>query len=301
MKNGFKKINEMITQSMIARIEATNQLPWKKPWTSVSLMPKNLITGKNYRGVNVFLLHALGYSSPYFLSMKQVNAMGGKVRKGEKSCPVVFWRFVDAEEQDKPDAKSYCMLRYYRVFNVEQCEGLPTSKVPVIEVPKRKHTPLEIAEELVRSMPNPPSIKHGCRNASYSPSLDLVKMPDPETFHSGESYYAALFHELSHGTGHTNRLARKAIMEPNGFGTDSYSLEELVAELGSSFLCGHCGIISKVEENSAAYLKGWLKRLKAEPSMLIAAGGQAQKAYGCIVGDAAEQELTEVEAEAEAA
>jgi antirestriction protein ArdC len=301
MKNGFKKINEMITQRMIDRINETGTLPWKKPWASVSMLPRNLISKKPYRGVNVFMLHMLGFASPYFLSFKQVTELGGKVRKGEKSCFVVFWRFVDAEEQDKPDAKSYCMLRYYRVFNAEQCEGLPTSKVPVIEVPKRKHTPLEIAEELVRSMPNPPSIKHGCRNASYSPSLDLVKMPDPETFHSGESYYAALFHELSHGTGHTNRLARKAIMEPNGFGTDSYSLEELVAELGSSFLCGHCEILPKVEANTAAYLKGWLKRLKAEPSMLITAGGQAQKVYDYVVGDAAEQELTEVEAEAEAA
>ena len=80
--NAYEKINAMITARLIERIEATNTLPWKKPWTSVSLMPKNLVTQKNYRGVNGFLLHMLGYASPYFLSMKQVNAMGGKVRRG---------------------------------------------------------------------------------------------------------------------------------------------------------------------------------------------------------------------------
>ena len=176
--NAYQKINEMITARLVERIEATNQLPWKKPWTSVSLMPKNLVSGKNYRGVNVFLLHMLGYASPYFLSMKQVNAMGGKVRKGEKSCPVVFWRFVDAKE-DNPDKKGYCMLRYYRVFNTEQCEGLPESKVPVVEIPKREHTPLEIAERLVADMPDIPDIGYGRTLALYSPSMDTISMPCP--------------------------------------------------------------------------------------------------------------------------
>ncbi len=172
--NAYQKINAMITERMIDRVNETNELPWKKPWTSFSLMPKNLVSGKNYRGINVFLLHMQGFASPYFLSMKQVNAMGGKVRKGEHACPVVFWRFVEAKE-DAPDEKGYAMLRYYRVFNVEQCDGLPASKVPVVEVPTREHEPLDIADRLVMSMANRPTIQHGCRNASYSPSQDVVK------------------------------------------------------------------------------------------------------------------------------
>ncbi|VGO13402.1 DNA primase TraC [Pontiella desulfatans] len=195
--SAYQKINEMITARLIERIEATGELPWKKPWTSVSLMPKNLVTGKNYRGVNVFLLHMLGYANPCFLSMKQVNAMGGKVRKGEKSCPVIFWRFIEAKE-NTPDQKGYAMLRYYRVFNVEQCEGLPASKVPAIEIPTREHEPLKVAESLVASMPNPPRINNARTLASYSPSMDLVSMPCPEWFTSGEEYYGALFHELAH-------------------------------------------------------------------------------------------------------
>jgi antirestriction protein ArdC len=293
--NAYQKINSMITARLIERIEATKTLPWKKPWTSVSLMPKNLVTKKNYRGVNVFLLHMLGYTSPYFLSMKQVNAMGGKVRKGEKSSPVVFWRIVDAKE-DKPDSKGYAMLRYYRVFNTEQCEGLE-GKVPTIEVPTREHTPLEAAEALVEMMPNPPQINHARTLASYSPSMDTVSMPSPEWFTSGEEYYGALFHELAHSTGHESRVGRKAIMTPNGFGSHPYGAEELTAELTAAFLCGYTGVLLCTEANSAAYLKGWLERLKADPTMLIKAGSEAQKAFDYIM-DAKAVEQPAVQAEA---
>lgn len=290
--SAYEKINRMITDRMIDRIKSTGELPWKKPWTSFSLMPRNLVSKKNYRGVNVFLLHALGYNSPYFLSFKQVTAMGGKIRKGEHACPVVFWKFVEVEEQDDPDQKGYAFLRYYNVFNTEQCEGLE-GKVPVIEIPKREHEPLEIAEQVVASMPNPPVVNHGCRQASYSPSLDRVAMPDPETFHSGEAYYGALFHELSHSSGHEKRLARKAILDTAKFGSHAYSQEELVAEMTSAFLCGYCGILMSTEVNQAAYIKGWLKRLKSDPTMLVKAGNQAQKAFEFILGDAAQAELQE--------
>lgn len=287
--NAYEKINTMITARLIERIEATNQLPWKKPWTSVSMMPRNLVTKKNYRGVNVFLLHMLGYSSPYFLSMRQVNAMGGKVRKGEHACPVVFWKIVDADDEN--EKQGYAMLRYYCVFNVEQCEGLPEGKVPEIGIPKREHEPLEAAESLVASMPNPPAINHARTLASYSPSMDVVSMPSPEMFVTGEEYYGALFHELAHSTGHESRVGRKAIMESSGFGSHAYSQEELVAEMASAFLCGCTGILLCTEKNQAAYLKGWLERLKSDPSMLIKAGSQAQKAFDYIMGEAKEEEL----------
>ena len=122
-------------------------------------------------------------------------------------------------------------------------------------------------------------------------------MPDPEVFHSGESYYAALFHELSHGTGHSNRLARKSIMESTEFGSHSYSQEELVAEMSAAFLCGYAGILLCTETNQAAYLRGWLEKLKSDPSMLIKAGSEAQKAFDYIMDDKAkEQQLEQQEA-----
>jgi antirestriction protein ArdC len=283
MKTARNKINEMITQRIIERIEKTSSLPWKKPWTSVSQIPRNLISMKPYRGVNVFLLHCLGYTSPFFLTFKQAQALGGTVRKGEKSCPIVFWRIVDADKDD-PKSKGFAMLRYYRVFNVSQCEGIE-HKVPVIEVPKRDHTPIDAAEMLVADMPCPPKIGHGRTLASYSPSMDTVCMPCPEWFVSGEHYYGVIFHELAHSTGHKSRLSRKAITEPNGFGSHAYSQEELVAEMTATFLCSECGILSGVEENSAAYLSSWLKTLKADPSLLIKAGSQAQKAFDYIIGE----------------
>ncbi len=290
--SAYEKINQMITDRLIQRIEATGELPWKKPWTSVSMMPRNLVTKKNYRGVNVFLLHAMGYASPYFLSFRQVTEMGGRVRKGEHACPVVFWRFVEAEEQDDLEAKPYAFLRYYNVFNTEQCEGLE-GKVPSVEIPKREHEPLEIAEALVANMPDAPVIHHGRTLACYSPLTDKVSMPCPEWFTSGEEYYGALFHELAHSTGHQSRVGRKAIMEPTGFASHDYSQEELVAEMASAFLCGCTGILLCTEKNSAAYLKGWLKRLREDPTMLVKAGGEAQKAFDWIMGEAVGEELQE--------
>lgn len=280
------KINEMVVQRLIDRINETGEMPWKKPWTSVSMMPRNLVSKKTYRGSNVFLLHMMGFDSPWYLTFKQVNALGGRIRKGEKGNIVTFFRIVGKKEDDaivrsdKP--KSYALLRWYKVWNSTQVDGLE-GKVPEVKVPKRIHTPIEEAEAVILNMPNPPRIVHGRRQASYSPSADTVSMPSPEAFVSAESYYAALLHEAVHATGSAKRLARKAITEPNRFGSDPYAREELTAELGAAFLCGHCGILPRTEENSAAYLKGWLERLKAEPSMLIKAGAEAQRAYDYIL------------------
>ncbi|VGO16910.1 DNA primase TraC [Pontiella desulfatans] len=287
------KINEMVVQRLIDRINETGELPWKKPWTSVSTMPRNLVSKKNYRGVNVFLLHMMGFSSPWFLSLKQVNALGGRIRKHEKGNVVTFFKIIEKDDDTADDGKrSFAMLRYYKVWNAaEQCEGLD-GKVPEVEVPKRVHTPISEVEAVVANMPCPPHIVHGRRQAaSYCPPTDTVSMPSPETFVSGESYFSALLHECVHATGSAKRLARKAIMEPNRFGSDPYAKEELVAELGAAFLCGHCGILPKTEENSTAYLKGWLARLKADPSMLITAGSQAQKAYDYVLGNLEEKAM----------
>lgn len=281
MKNSRNKINEMITERIIEKIQTTGTLPWKKPWVSVSMMPRNLVTKKPYRGVNVFLLHMMGYGSPYWLSMNQVNQLGGKVRKGEKSCPVVFWKIVEPEDGDEDKNKRYAFLRYYRVFNTAQCEGID-HKIPKIEKVTRTHSPIKAAEEILCNMPNPPSMQIGCSQACYIPLFDRVCVPDPEDFISDENFYSACFHEMAHATGHQSRLNRKAITEPNGFGSHAYSQEELVAEMTATFLASECGILPAVEDNSTAYLSGWIDKLKADPSILIKAGSQAQKAYEFI-------------------
>ncbi|MDF7824080.1 zincin-like metallopeptidase domain-containing protein [Pontiellaceae bacterium B12227] len=285
--SGRDKINGLITQKMIDRITELGELPWRKPWTSASMWPRNLISQKRYRGCNVFLLHSLGYASPYFLTMKQANTLGGKIRKGEKACPVVFWKMIDPEDKNAPkdDPASKCrpILRYYSAFNVDQCEGIPEEKIPSVEIPARNVYPIAAAEEVVRGMPNPPKIIYGRSQASYAPSFDTVQMPNPEWFESDEHFYSCLYHELAHSTGHESRLARKAITSPNGFGSNPYAREELVAEMTAAFLCGQCGILNAVEGNSAAYLKGWLQRLHEDPSLLISAGSMAQRAFDYIV------------------
>ena len=287
--NGRQKINEMITARMIERITELGALPWRKPWKSVSMWPRNLISKKRYRGVNVFMLHSLGYASPYFLTMRQVNSLGGKVRKGEKACPVVFWMLFDPEDKTAPKenskSKRHCMLRYYHVFNVSQCVGIPEDKILKLNIPDRITSPIEDAEKVARDMPLPPKTVSGRSQAAYVPSSDTVMMPSQQWFKSDEEYYATLFHELAHSTGHGSRLARKAIVEPKGFGTDAYSQEELVAEMTAAFIAGHCGILPAVEDNAAAYLMGWLKRLHEDSSLLVSAGSQAQRAFDYIVGD----------------
>jgi antirestriction protein ArdC len=145
--------------------------------------------------------------------------------------------------------------------------------------------------EIVVKMPQPPTIKHGMREAFYSPPSDTVGMPEKKRFETEDSYHASLFHELVHSTGHEKRLKRQSIMERNGFGTDPYCKEELVAELGSAFLCGHSGIVDRTIDNSAAYLKGWLTRLKTDGTFIVYAAAQAQKAADFILGRTMETEV----------
>jgi antirestriction protein ArdC len=146
------------------------------------------------------------------------------------------------------------------------------------------HKSDERCEEIVHAMPKRPEIIHGKGRASYSPVEDRVFMPDAGMFNSPESYYSTLFHELTHATGHASRLARKEVMEPNSFGSDPYSREELVAEMGAAFLAGHGGIESQVLEPSASYIQEWLSRLKDDRKLVVHAAAQAQRACDFIRG-----------------
>ena len=261
-------------------------IPWQKPWSTGDAMPRNLVSQKPYRGVNVFLLHAMSYGSPFWLTFNQAKEMGGNVKRGEKACPVVFWKWLDAEEEGK--AQRVPFLRYYNVFNVAQCEGIPPDKIPSLNGSQRKHSPIAEAERIVASMPKCPAIKTGLDRAYYSPAGDFVGMPAPEQFRSGEDFYSVLFHELTHSTGAKCRLNRKGITGTEGewsaFGSTPYAKEELVAEMGAAFLCGQVGIVERTLDNSAAYLASWLQRLKDDRRLVVQAAAQAQKAADFILG-----------------
>jgi antirestriction protein ArdC len=276
-----------IINSKIVELLESGTVPWRKTWNAVSNQPKNLMSRKNYRGINVFMLACMPYSSPYWMTFKQCQDKGGHVRKGEKSTPVIFYKLIERKDADGTDSDEtacngkYGMLRYYALFNLEQTEGIEAP--PSTETTINPFTPIVRAEMILSNMPLRPDVQHGGNKACYSPSLDYVKLPAPEAFESPEEYYSTAFHELTHATGHAKRVGRKGVTESNFFGSHEYSKEELVAEMGAAFLCGHAGIEQKVLENSAAYIRGWLKALKNDKTLLIHAAAQAQKASDYIL------------------
>ena len=140
------------------------------------------------------------------------------------------------------------------------------------------------AEMIVAGMPKCPVIRHGMRKAFYCRDDDVVSLPSAKEFKSSEDYYASLFHELIHATGHEDRLNRSSVVEGNGYGSDPYCKEELIAELGAAFLCGHAGIIDRTIDNSASYIQGWLAKLKADKTLIVQAAAQAEKAVNFILG-----------------
>jgi len=276
------KVYEIITETILKELE-NGSIPWHRPWVCGGA-PKNLVSKKEYRGINVFLLGTQKYSSPYWLTFKQVNQLGGKVKKGEKSTIVVFWKPMEVEKEKEDgeiEMKTIPFLRYYRVFNVDQCEGLK-GKVPETEI-NPDFQPIEACEKTINGMPKKPTIRHQEPRAYYNTLGDYVNMPHRTTFEKEEFYYSVLFHELGHSTGHKTRLARKGFDE-GAFGTASYSKEELVAEMTAAFLCGYHKIEQQTIKNTAAYIKGWLKKLNDDPKMVVLAAAQAQKAADFILG-----------------
>ena len=280
----------IVTEKIINLLES-GVVPWRRPWTSPGL-PRNLVSKKPYKGINYFLLSASKYVSPFWLTYRQATELGGHVRKGEESTIVVFWKIenlkqstedLGSEESDEENRRRF-LLRYYRVFNLEQCE-LPQAvldKLPNIET--HEHDPIEAAERIIAEMPNPPEIQYAGSKAFYSSVTDRITLPPRELFISAEEQMATTYHEISHATGHPKRLNRKSITEAAPFGSPIYATEELVAEMSAAYLCAEAGISPAVIENQAAYVAGWLKKLRDDRKLVVHAAAQAQKAADYILG-----------------
>ncbi|MDP4103352.1 MAG: zincin-like metallopeptidase domain-containing protein [Bacillota bacterium] len=272
----------MVTNRIIELLEA-GTVPWQKPWADDGV-PMNLISKRPYRGINLWLLLSLNYEHNLFLTWDQLKKIGGSVNQGEHGHIVLFWKHVkkQPEEFDKRgNAKTVPMLRYYKVFNIAQCRDLPKDNIEPL-VTKEHDTLLE-CEGIIQTMPDCPVIKHKEQKAYYHIIEDYINMPRKKSFKSIEAYYSVLFHELVHSTGSEKRLGRKSITEMNEFGSEPYSIEELIAELGSAYLCSFTGIIDKEIQNSVAYIDGWLDKLKNDKRFIVQASGQAQRAVDCIL------------------
>ena len=276
-----KDIYQIVTNHIIEKLE-NKIVPWQKPWTEAGL-PRNLVSNKPYKGINVWLLNSLNYSQNYFLTFNQIKELGGSVKKGEKSQMVVFWKWLEKEDEKTKEIKKTPLLKYYTVFNIDQCTGIPKDKLPVKEV--KENNPIESCEKVVNEMPKKPIIKYEEQRAFYHSGQDYVNMPKPETFVSSARYYGTLFHELVHATGHSERLNRKELLEQKGPQTRDYAIEELTAEMGASYLKSYTGIPHQNFEDNIAYMQHWLEKLKKDKKFIVHANGQAQKAVDYILNE----------------
>jgi antirestriction protein ArdC len=285
-------VYEIITEKIIKMLDE-GTVPWRKPWT-MATMPRNLVTNRPYTGINVFLLMAEGYDSPYWLTFNQIDKLGGKIKRDEndKALPstiVIFWKLSESktEKDENGKPKKFAILRYYRVWNLDQTEGVKVPKRPAEE--PREVSPIEAAEAIVNGYPNAPKIVRTGASAVYNWETDTIKVPSLEAHHSDEEHYSTLLHEIVHSTGHKSRLNRPI---ENSFGSHPYGREELIAEMGAAFLCGEAGISPAVIDNQAAYIASWKRTIKADTKAVVVAAGQAQKAADHVLNRAyAEQQL----------
>lgn len=285
-------IYQEITDRIIAELE-NGIIPWNKPWTGVKSGAISYATGKPYSLLNQFMLKPGEYAT-----FKQVTEKGGKVKKGAKAKMVVFWKILRREKTDangntilnnegKPVMEAIPFLKYFNVFNVEDdCEGIePRWKDKLPETPAQ---PLEAAQNALDDYLNREHVmfrNERQNRAYYSPAMDCIVLPLMEQFSDAAEYYSTAFHEATHSTGHKSRLNRFAEdAAAAAFGSESYSKEELVAEIGSACILNQLGIETPgTFRNSAAYIQNWLKVLRNDNRMIVSAASRAEKAVKLIL------------------
>lgn len=313
MSAAYDKVVECLVKLIEEARDKNITLPWNKPWNPFRNSYKggddHSIRGYFYsrNAMNALMLRLArmvkGYNSTTWATFKEIQARGGSLKPGSKGIHVLGWfrpagkRVNDAGEE-KTEYASYMVPRAWCVFNMDCVEGieLPSFKEPVKPVlaEETAKTLAEFVKKLTTGWEAPPVVHDDGHRAFYKPALDVVNMPPAETFKSSDHYVATLGHEFVHSTGHASRLNRKTLTQAGPFGSENYSHEELVAEMGAAMLCGWLGIENEsITNQSAAYLDNWLKVLKADPKMLAIAGQQALKAVKHITGEEAKEQQEE--------
>ena len=287
---------EIVTARIIAALES-GKAPWRKPWTAYGF-PSNYFRHHTYQGINALVLNFTEYEHPFFATLHQVNEHGGSIRKGAKAEQVYFFKYLyfdrDGQKVSALDYKALreighhgkCkrFLQYFNVFNVADFEGI---EVRLPEPPPGDGC--ERAAALLQNLPEQPHLIRTVKDrAFYSAVTDRINMPYERQFVSMEEYYCTFFHELTHWTGHPHRLSRFSCL-PERIGTEPYAKEELVAEIGAAFLCARTGIARpEVTDNTAAYLRGWIDRLKGDNTLIFDAASDARKAAAWLCNEVTE-------------
>lgn len=282
-------LHQTLTNQIVAAIERVSaedfRLPWHRSGLS-SIQPRNALTKNPYRGINIVALWAAAEAHRYphalWASFKQWEQLGAHVRKGERASMVVFYREYDVEPdpEDEDDDGKRLVLRYSNIFNVAQVDGFALPDTPAISILERDQS-ADAFFAATRA-----DIRHGGERAFYRPSEDVIQMPDERLFRGSqygspkEDYYSVLAHEVTHWTAHRSRLNRELGQR---FGDQQYSAEELIAELGSAFICAELGISPQPRLDHAQYLKHWLAMMKADNSAIFTAAARAQDAVNYLM------------------
>lgn len=274
-------VYQMVTDRIIAELEEGN-IPWQKPWTGVRTGAFNRVTKKPYSLLNQLLLEKPGE----WATFKQWSDLGGKVKKGEKSRFVVFWKMLRVEEtkdDGEVTTKIIPLLKYINVFHISQVDDVePLKKEELSEI-----EPIEEAEKIKTNYQEREHIKiieSVSNEAYYSPISDYIQIPVKGQYQESSEYYSTLFHEMVHSTGHKTRLNRLEGKMLAAFGSEDYSKGELVAELGNSFILNSIGIETpKSFRNNAAYIQSWLKVLRSDVKFIVSAASKAEKAVQYIM------------------
>lgn len=279
---------EKITASLLSLIEKGDLLPWQKPWKGSNEFARSMSSGKLYRGVNRWVLtlaaQANGWS-PWYGTYEQIKALGGQVRKGEKSSLAILWKPMERTDKVTGNIDKFMFLKTFPIFSASQADNLPEKfySKPAPSDVKSDENGQSVFDAYTTSQGIP--VGYGGNSAFYSPQQDKIQLPDIAAFTGTEEFYGTAFHEAAHSTGHTSRLNRAELNDMQAFGDHAYSREELVAELASALVLGTLGLDKpNVVENQAAYLKGWQSKIASDPQAFVWAAGRAEKAADMILG-----------------
>ena len=285
--NKKSEIEANITASVIAALEA-GTAPWKKSWSCISGGAALRENGLPYKGFNQFILGMTGRANPYWFTYNKAAELAGceknekgkwiwddnkGVNEGETGEYICFWGKAKPKKGAEPDEKGYMFMKWYKVFNAEQISGLP-AKYDITDVEEKTPAERDAAAEAYIEATGA-EIRFGGDRAFFSPSQDFIQNPHIEDFVDPTAYYGTLLHELVHWTGAEKRLDRDL---KNSFGTKDYAREELCAEMGATFLCGHLGLEAEPRDDHAQYIASWIKTLKEDKTALRKACAMAQKA-----------------------